>query len=70
MLTSSYLMLAAALFILCISCSHMSGFPVKYTLDFMQPHRKKSNGDTVGQVIEVAMAQVCLFLTIHQQNVH
>jgi hypothetical protein len=28
---------------------------------------KTSNGDTVGQVIEEAMAQVCLFLTIDRK---
>jgi hypothetical protein len=70
MLTSSFLMLAAASFILCISCSRVSGFPFKYTLDFTQSRTKKSNGGTVGQVTEGAMALVRLFLTIDQQNVH
>jgi hypothetical protein len=37
------------------------------TLDFMQPHMK-ING--AGQVTEGGMAQVHLFLTIDQQNVH
>jgi hypothetical protein len=69
MLTSSFLMLGATSFIICINCSHVPGFPFKYTLDFMQPHMK-STGDTVGQVTERAMAQVRLFLTIDQQNVH
>jgi hypothetical protein len=48
MLTSSFLMLTATSFILCISCSRVSSFPLKYTLDFMQPHTKKSNGDRSG----------------------
>jgi hypothetical protein len=42
----------------------VSGFPFKYTLDFMQPHTK------IGQVTEGAMAQVRLFLTMDQENVH
>jgi hypothetical protein len=46
----------------------MSGLQFKYTLDFMQPHTKKSY--EIGQVIEGAMAQVRLFLTIDQQYVH
>jgi hypothetical protein len=48
MLTSSFLMLTGASFILCISCSHVDGFPFRYTLDFMQSHTKKSDGDRSG----------------------
>jgi hypothetical protein len=44
-------MLAAASFILCISCSCVSGFPFKYTLDFILPHTKKCYGAEV-QVTE------------------
>jgi hypothetical protein len=69
MLTGSFLMLAAASFILCISFSPVAGFPFKYTLNFTQPHLKKSHG-AAGQAIERTTAQVHLFLTIGQQNVH
>jgi hypothetical protein len=58
MLTSSFLMLTAASFILCISCSCMSGFPLKYNLDFTQPQMQ------IGQVTEGAMAPAHLFSTI------
>jgi hypothetical protein len=63
LLTSSFMMLASAA-LLCLV------LPFKYTLDFMQPHTKKSDEGTVGQVTEGAMAQVRLFLTVDQQNVH
>jgi hypothetical protein len=66
--TSSFLMLAAASFIPCISCSHASGFPFKYTLDFMQPHQRILM--EIGQVTKGAMVQVHPFLTIDQHNEH
>jgi hypothetical protein len=68
LLTSLFLMLTATSFTLCISCYHVSGFPIKYTLDFMQPYMKSLM--EIGQVTKSVMAQVRLFLTIDQQNVH
>jgi hypothetical protein len=70
MLTSSFLMLAAASFIVCISCSRVFGFSIQAHFGFHAVPHKEVKQRYSHQVTEVAMAQVRLFLTIDQKNVH